>query len=215
MRLRALTSAAAIAAALVVFPATAQASSVPAPILWDGPNCGTIQYGQINGCVTSLQMELNKFDFGLSVDGDFGGHTLDAVKWVQTKAHLQDPSVAVDGNVGPVTKTWIRTFENLSYLPLGVVVYTGSAECTVQLDPHPNAGTASGVISWDGGTCSGAMYLSNDGGRSRVQSSGYHSITSGYVPFYPYTDTASQLEEVCVTATDATHSSGEVCTPWF
>lgn len=215
MKLRVMLSAAAIVAGVVGLPATAQATSVPAPIAWDGPNCGTIEYGQINGCVTSLQEELNNFNFGLSVDGDFGGNTLAAVKWVQTKAHLQDSSVSVDGNVGPVTKSWIHHFDDYSYMTLANIALAGSAECIVQLDPQPAKGTASGVISWDSGTCSGAMYLSNDGGRSRVQSSGYHVITSGYVPFYPYTDTASQLEEVCVTATDGSHSSGEVCTPWF
>ena len=212
--IRTFVVAAALSAGVGLVPSVANASSVPAPVQFDGPSCGNIVYGDYDGCVTSLQENLNNLGFGLSVDGQFGNGTLAAVKWVQTKAHLTDSSVSIDGQVGPVTKSKIRYFEFPTYAPMSANVYAGNAACIVQLDPHPGAQTASGVISDSGGTCAGAMYLSRDGGKSWIQSSGYHTITSGYVQFYSYADTASELERVCVTAISGSQSSSG-CTVGF
>ena len=73
----------------------------PAPIALNSSSCpADIQEGQVSGCVTTLQKDLNKDDnAGLTVDGDFGPLTLAAVKAYQSRHGL-----SVDGIVGPQTK---------------------------------------------------------------------------------------------------------------
>nr|WP_093737090.1 peptidoglycan-binding protein [Streptomyces sp. DvalAA-14] len=75
-------------------------TSVPAPISLTSSACPTdIKQGEDDGCVTELQELLNAGGAGLSVDGDFGPATLDAVESFQGRHGL-----TVDGIVGPDTK---------------------------------------------------------------------------------------------------------------
>ena len=73
---------------------------VPPPISITSSSCPTdMTEGEIDGCVTDLQMLLNNHGAGLSVDGDFGPLTLGAVESYQASHGL-----SVDGIVGPLTK---------------------------------------------------------------------------------------------------------------
>ena len=100
--LRAALSAAvvgAVATALVVVANPAGAA--PAPIRLTSSSCpNNIVQGQNSGCVTELQNLLNQHGAGLVVDGDFGANTLHAVRNFQSSV-----AIAVDGQVGPVTKS--------------------------------------------------------------------------------------------------------------
>lgn len=62
-----------------------------------------LKLGSKGDDVKTLQTNLNKIGFSLTVDGDFGGATLNAVKSVQAGAGL-----VVDGIVGPKTDYAIR-----------------------------------------------------------------------------------------------------------
>ena len=184
--------------AALLLTATATASAAPAPIDYHSGSCPTsLTYNEDDGCVVYLQQLLNTLGFGLSVDGQFGANTEAAVKWVQTKAHLQDSSVGVDGQVGPVTKGWIDDF------------YEGTAEepgpsnaCAISLNAFPNTGGASANIAQinDAATCTGWLERSDDGGQSWTQVSGQHTIggPGQSVTTYVYSDDASQLARVCV-----------------
>ncbi|HEV2373076.1 MAG TPA: peptidoglycan-binding protein [Streptosporangiaceae bacterium] len=80
--------------------ATHAPAKVPAPIPLTSTQCPSdISEGEINGCVTELQILLNNNGAGLVVDGDFGPATLAAVESYQSSHGL-----AVDGIVGPMTK---------------------------------------------------------------------------------------------------------------
>ena len=57
-----------------------------------------ISEGEIDGCVTELQLLLDLDGAELTVDGDFGPATLAAVKSYQSRHGL-----AMDGVVGPAT----------------------------------------------------------------------------------------------------------------
>ncbi len=59
-----------------------------------------IKYGEVDGCVSTLQSLLNAKGWALTVDGDFGDKTLAAVRAFQTSKGLTS-----DGIVGPNTKT--------------------------------------------------------------------------------------------------------------
>ncbi|MEV6105646.1 peptidoglycan-binding protein [Streptomyces sp. NPDC051940] len=94
--------AAALAAGVLALTASAPASATTAParIQLVSSDCpGTVQQGQIGGCVTELQTLLTRDGAALTVDGDFGPATLAAVKAYQT-AH----GLGADGLVGPATK---------------------------------------------------------------------------------------------------------------
>lgn len=71
---------------------TAQAWEVPGFALKKG--CSNK-----NHAVQELQDKLNQCGYNLSIDGDFGAKTEEAVKDFQKKKHL-----AIDGSVGPATK---------------------------------------------------------------------------------------------------------------
>jgi hypothetical protein len=196
-----------------VSAATPASAGTPPPVPFDGPSCGTLHLGEVDGCVTSLQSYLNDLGFGLSVDGQFGANTLAAVKWVQTKAHLTDASVSIDGQVGPVTKSKIRYFDPGYYSFL----YAGNATCALVLQTHPNTGNADALISNDGGTgtCTGQLYRSEDGGRSWNAASGSHTLQpGGQLQTYNYSDNSSELEMVCGDANDGGHDA-QGCTVAF
>jgi peptidoglycan hydrolase-like protein with peptidoglycan-binding domain len=73
---------------------------VPPAIPITSSSCPTdMTEGEIDGCVTELQILLNDHGAGLAVDGDFGPMTLAAVENYQSTHGL-----AVDGIVGPNTK---------------------------------------------------------------------------------------------------------------
>ncbi|MHA6757327.1 peptidoglycan-binding domain-containing protein [Streptacidiphilus sp. PAMC 29251] len=179
------------------------AAAAPAPISYNSPSCPTsLTSGEDDGCVTFLQESLNDLGFGLSVDGDFGAHTLAAVKWVQTKAHLANSSFSVDGQVGPQTKPQIL-------LDAGWWAQDG---CNATIDAHPNSGTAQGTIYNDtnGYTCSGFLETSNNGGASWSEVTGISSVApnppaagASSVTTPATSDTASQLVRVCAYAGSA------------
>ncbi|MFG2918865.1 peptidoglycan-binding protein [Kitasatospora sp. NPDC048298] len=79
----------------------ASAATVPAPIPLTSPACpANLQLGEVDGCVTQLQVELNRTGATLTVDGQFGSATDTAVRTFQA-SH----SLTVDGIVGPATKS--------------------------------------------------------------------------------------------------------------
>ena len=93
-----------VMAAALSLATVAPVLAAPAALSLQGPSCNyTIKSGQYSGCVTQLQLELNKLGYGLVVDGSFGPKTLAAVKAFQRSRGL-----AVDGLVGPLTKAALR-----------------------------------------------------------------------------------------------------------
>ncbi|MET9561766.1 peptidoglycan-binding protein [Streptomyces tauricus] len=77
------------------------AAAAPAPIRLTSASCpAEIVQGQTSGCVTELQNLLNAHGAGLVVDGQFGAGTLYAVREYQAAT-----AIAVDGRVGPATKS--------------------------------------------------------------------------------------------------------------
>ncbi|MFD7902729.1 peptidoglycan-binding protein [Kitasatospora sp. NPDC059747] len=91
--LGALTASAATASA-------APAATAPSPIALTSSACpADIRQGESDGCVTQLQLELDRTGATIAVDGRFGAATLTAVRVFQT-AH----ALVADGIVGPATK---------------------------------------------------------------------------------------------------------------
>lgn len=215
-RFAALLGAAAVLVASVAF--ATPASATPTEIDYWSSSCPTsLTYGENDGCVAYLQDLLNTFGFGLSVDGQFGSHTLSAVEWVQTKAHLHNSSVSVDGQVGPVTKTWIDNFyHNTSY-------QTGpSTACAIDLATNPNYapynGSASATVaqSNDAATCTGWLERSDNGGASWYAVSGRHTPggPGQWASTGLYSDDPTQLTRACVYYVGS-GTSGTDCTIGF
>lgn len=214
-RLAAVVSAGAVVAAGIAF--AAPASATPAPINYSSSSCPTsLTYGEDDGCVVYLQQVLNELGFGLSVDGQFGSNTLAAVKWTQTKAHLQNSSVSVDGQVGPVTKSWINTFID------GISKQPGpSNACGISLNIYPDYaaddGGASATIAQinNSATCTGWLQRSVNGGGFTIVSD-QHTIggPGQYVTTDIYSDNPTQLTEACVHYSGA-GGTGTTCTVAF
>jgi peptidoglycan hydrolase-like protein with peptidoglycan-binding domain len=77
------------------------AVAAPAPVKLTSASCPSeIVQGQASGCVTELQNLLNAHGAALVVDGQFGASTLYAVREYQAAT-----AIAVDGRVGPATKS--------------------------------------------------------------------------------------------------------------
>jgi peptidoglycan hydrolase-like protein with peptidoglycan-binding domain len=75
-------------------------SPAPTPILLNSPACPTtLTQGEVDGCVTELQSELNLNGARLALDGQFGPATHAAVEQFQSADQL-----AVTGAVGPADK---------------------------------------------------------------------------------------------------------------
>ncbi|TDT97542.1 putative peptidoglycan binding protein [Streptomyces sp. 846.5] len=202
---------AAAAAVLVTAPS---ASATPAPINYHSSSCPTsLTDGEDDGCVVFLQQTLNTLGFGLSVDGQFGGNTLAAVKWAQTKAHLQDSSVGVDGQVGPVTKAWLDKFYEQTSLQPGP-----SNACSISLNPSPGSSAASATIAQinNSASCTGWLERSDNGGASWYQVSGQHTIggPGQWVTTYDYSDSSTQLAKACVHYVGS-GQNGTTCTIGF
>lgn len=105
--------AAALAGALAV---ASPAEAAPTPINLFSSSCpSTIQQGQVSGCVTELQNLLNRHGAGLVVDGSFGPATLYAVRTFQSAT-----AIAVDGLVGPQTKTKLYTSGGTAPAPINL-----------------------------------------------------------------------------------------------
>jgi peptidoglycan hydrolase-like protein with peptidoglycan-binding domain len=64
----------------------------------------TLQQGSTGSCVTSLQQRLNQLGAGLTVDGDFGPATKNAVLAFQGRSRI-----GFDGIVGPDTRSHLNS----------------------------------------------------------------------------------------------------------
>ncbi|WP_030245104.1 peptidoglycan-binding protein [Streptomyces sp. NRRL S-350] len=81
--------------------AAAAAATAPTPVPLTSAACpAVLQQGEADGCVTQLQLELNRTGATLTVDGQFGPATGTAVRTFQASHAL-----SVDGIVGPATKS--------------------------------------------------------------------------------------------------------------
>jgi peptidoglycan hydrolase-like protein with peptidoglycan-binding domain len=113
---------AAVAATLLV---ASPAAAAPTPINLFSTSCpAVIQQGQVSGCVTELQNLLNRHGAGLVVDGNFGPNTLYAVRTFQSAT-----AIAVDGQVGPQTKTKLYTTGGTAPAPINLF----SASCPTNI----------------------------------------------------------------------------------
>lgn len=213
MRRKALAPLTAVVALVSGLIAAGPAHAEIAPLT---TNCGNLTYGMNHSnCVMFLQYNLNAFGFGLSVDGNFGDNTLAAVKWLQTKAHLQDSAIAVDGQAGPMTISWIVGITGGVGGWPGKELQAGNSNCLLFVFPHPNAKTASAQIDDNSGTCGGVLERSTDGGHTWTEVSSFHVITSGSVTTYSYADNASELARVCGYAWNGTEDTQGGCTVEF
>ncbi len=78
---------------------------VVGPVTWGKLVIG-VQSGSTNtNAVKAVQVQLNKYGYGLPVDGQFGTRTSTAAKAFQTARGL-----TVDGVVGPVTWQWLVAY---------------------------------------------------------------------------------------------------------
>lgn len=186
-----------VAAAVVAVSGLVAAAPAHAEVSPLGTWCGNLVYGMNNSCVASLQYNLNAFGFGLSVDGDFGDHTLAAVKWLQTKAHLQDSAISVDGQAGPMTISWIVGITDGTGGWPGKPLSAGGSSCLLFVFPHPNTQTATAEVIDYSGTCGGVLERSSDGGRTWSEVSSYEVITSGSRQTTAATDNSGELTRAC------------------
>jgi cell wall-associated NlpC family hydrolase len=149
--------------ALVGVPDAAMAAPAPIPI--SSSSCpAVLTQGEKDGCVTSLQTLLNSYYARLTIDGDFGSNTLAA-----TKNYQAGQGLAVDGQVGPATKTSLERTKPTppTGLPTGGGASTIVAHATAIQNGAAESGWRGGQISyaWGGGhgsatgpsagTCSG------------------------------------------------------------
>ncbi|MFC1418114.1 peptidoglycan-binding domain-containing protein [Streptacidiphilus cavernicola] len=156
----ALATGATVALLLIAAPT---ASATPSAINYNSTSCPkSLTDGENDGCVTYLQERLNTLGYGLSVDGDFGAHTLAAVESYQTTMHGFITNVSVDGQVGPITKG------TLDYLigNLSTTQYGGGGSCKATLNVDGAADTASVTITASGLPsgyyCSGVLFAANN-----------------------------------------------------
>jgi len=113
---------AAVAATLLV---ASPAAAAPTPINLFSASCpAVIQQGQVSGCVTELQNLLNRHGAGLVADGNFGPNTLYAVRTFQSAT-----AIAVDGLVGPQTKTKLYTTGGTAPAPINL--FSGSCPTNI------------------------------------------------------------------------------------
>jgi peptidoglycan hydrolase-like protein with peptidoglycan-binding domain len=109
-----------VAALICAFFTAQPALAAPTAINLYSASCPTdIVQGQNSGCVTELQNLLNRHGAGVTVDGDFGGGTLAAVRNFQSAT-----AIAVDGRVGPQTKA--KLYSTSSSAPAPINLYSSS-----------------------------------------------------------------------------------------
>ncbi|WRZ89307.1 peptidoglycan-binding protein [Streptomyces sp. NBC_01007] len=90
--------------------------AAPAAIKLTSSSCpNEIVQGQVSGCVTELQNLLNTHGAGLTADGEFGLNTLYAVREYQAAT-----AIAVDGKVGPQTKSKLYTTAGSAPAPINL-----------------------------------------------------------------------------------------------
>lgn len=115
---------AAVLSAATLFGA-GPAVAAPAPIKLTSSSCpNEILQGQVSGCVTELQNLLNAHGAGLTADGEFGLKTLYAVREYQAAT-----AIAVDGRVGPQTKSKLYTTAGSAPAPINL----NSASCPADI----------------------------------------------------------------------------------
>ncbi|WP_338017408.1 peptidoglycan-binding protein [Streptomyces adustus] len=99
--------------------------AAPTAIKLTSSSCpAEIVQGQVSGCVTELQNLLNAHGAGLTVDGEFGLNTLYAVREYQAAT-----AIAVDGRVGPQTKSKLYTTAGTAPAPINL----NSASCPADI----------------------------------------------------------------------------------
>jgi N-acetylmuramoyl-L-alanine amidase len=86
--------------------------SSPSPSANVNSDNGNLRRGSNGSGVSDLQNKLNKFGYGLGVDGDFGPATENAVKDFQSKNGLDS-----DGVVGPMTRSKLDEVINRNSQP--------------------------------------------------------------------------------------------------
>jgi cell wall-associated NlpC family hydrolase len=128
-----------------------EGGTVPSPISITSSACPPdISQGEIDGCVTELQMLLNQNGANLAVDGDFGPHTFSAVENYQS-AH----GLGVDGIVGPNTKAALTGSSGGGNPPppSGATLAAIVSYATAIENGHAETGWAGGKLpyGWAGG----------------------------------------------------------------
>lgn len=152
-RLLGVALAAALALGGLIAAAGPAMASPPAPISLTSSSCpADMTQGEDDGCVTELQDLLNENRAGLTVDGDFGALTYQAVRTYQS-----DHALSVDGEVGPQTKASLNSAVVTPPAPSGTALQkvVGYAQAVEFGEAEP--GWAGGFIQyvWAGGHKSG------------------------------------------------------------
>ena len=122
-------------------------SSIPTPstqLDLRSTACPTlIRFGEVDGCVSTLQALLNAKGWSLTVDGDFGNNTLAAVKAFQTSRGL-----TADGIVGANTKSALYTGVSTTTTPAAPAAITlTSASCPTLIAVGQRSGCVTEVQS--------------------------------------------------------------------